>query len=65
MQRLVLAIVLVAVAAAVVGFIISRLAKAFDGPGDSGDAAARNPMQKISFFLLLCLIIYVAMSGAS
>ncbi|NNL35396.1 MAG: hypothetical protein HKP29_09200 [Silicimonas sp.] len=65
MQRLVLAVVLVAVAAAAVGFVISRVARAFDGPDENRAVEARNPMQKISFFLLLCLILYVAMSGAS
>ncbi|NND41823.1 MAG: hypothetical protein HKO04_07075 [Silicimonas sp.] len=65
MQRLVLAVVLVAVAAAAVGFVISRVSRAFDGPDENGAVETRNPMQKISFFLLLCLILYVAMSGAS
>lgn len=65
MQRFVLAFVIVAAAAAAVGIVISRVARAFDASGASEAAAARTPMQKVSFFLLLCLIVYVAMSGAS
>jgi hypothetical protein len=65
MQRLILAILLVALAAAALAFVASRIARAVSPSDGSSPVATRSSMQKIAFFLLLCLIIYVSMSGAS
>lgn len=65
MQRLVLAVLLVALAAAVVAFAASRIARAVNPPEGTAVVGGRSSMQKIAFFLLLCLMIYVSMSGAS
>ncbi|MGI9390776.1 MAG: hypothetical protein ACR2O1_12020 [Boseongicola sp.] len=68
MQRFVLAILVLAVAFALITVVLRGIAQFFadeqiDGQG--GAQTTRGNMQKISFFLLLILMAYVAMSGMS
>lgn len=63
MPRLFLAILLLAIILLATVFVISKLAYALAPP--DGPDETRNSMQKISFFLLLCLMAYVIMNGAS
>ena len=65
MQRLVLAILIVALGALLIAFVASRIARLVSPPDGSAPVATRSAMEKVSFFLLICLMVYVSMSGAS
>lgn len=65
MPRLFLAILIVASAALAIAFVASRAARLFASNETEGLINSRSSMQKLSFFLLLCLMIYVSFSGAS
>ncbi len=65
MQRLVLAILLVALAAGVVALLLRSFSRVYRRAGDLDAIDAEGEMPKISFFLLLCLIMYVSLNGAS
>ena len=65
MQRLVLAIAVVAILAAVFAMALKALAKASERRGGVDALTTGGAMQKAAFFLLLCLILYVSVSGAS
>jgi NADH:ubiquinone oxidoreductase subunit 6 (subunit J) len=67
MARLALAAILVivvvgAVAVFMAGLTSMRRAK---GAGDAVDSREDSPMQKVSFFLLIALILYVSASGGA
>lgn len=64
MQRFVLALVFAAAIAAVVAFVLSRASRAVQQGDLSGAITRRTSMQKVSFFLLICLMVYVSLSGA-
>ncbi len=63
MQRLVVAFLLVAVVVALGFALISVFRRASTAPGDA--VSTVSPMQRISFFLLSALIVYVAVAGAN
>ena len=66
MQRFVLAVLVLAIAFALITVVLRGVARYFDSDefdGEGGARATRGTMQKISFFLLLILMAYVAMSG--
>jgi hypothetical protein len=68
MQRFVLAVLVLAIAFALIIVVLRGIARFFDAEQIDGQGGARvkeGAMQKISFFLLLILMVYVAMSGAS
>ena len=65
MQRLALTVLVVAIAAAVIALLTRSVARSFEQRGGVSAMTAGGMMQKVSFFLLLCLIIYVSISGAS
>lgn len=65
MQRLVLVLVLIAAIAAIVTIAARAIRRISEDPGGTSAAQAGGAMQKLSFFLLLCLILYVSLSGAS
>ena len=65
MQRLVLAIALVAILATVIALIIKAVARVSQQRGGVDALTTGGAMQKAAFFLLLCLILYVSVSGAS
>lgn len=65
MQRLVLALLFLAVIAGLIALLARGVAAAL-GPKGGGPAfPTEDMMQKIAYFLLLCLIVYVSFSGAS
>ena len=67
MQRLALAVffAVVAVAAAAVAIRTVRAVwVAVDG-GEQGEQSGGDIMQKLAFFLLLCLIVYVSVLGGA
>ena len=64
MARLAIAFLLLVIAASLVAIVLAIAARVVQR---AGDGMAREPgvrLQKIAFFLLLCLMIYVAASGA-
>ncbi len=68
MQRFVLAVLVLAIAVALIAVVLRGAARFFENDHidtDGGVRATRGTMQKISFFLLLILMAYVAMSGTS
>ncbi len=68
MQRFVLAVLVLAIAFALITVVLRGVARFFENDqidGHDGAQATRGGMQKISFFLLLILMAYVAMSGTS
>ena len=68
MQRIVLAILVLAIAFALITVVLRGIARFLendDMDAEDGVRATRGTMQKISFFLLLILMAYVAMSGTS
>ena len=68
MQRFVLAVLVLATAFALITVVLRGVARYFEDDytdGPNGARATRGTMQKISFFLLLILMAYVAMSGTS
>lgn len=65
MQRLVLAVLFVTLAAAIVAYLAGRFSRSRGGRLASDAASTGTAMQRMSFFLLMCLMIYVFMNGAS
>ncbi len=64
MQRFVLAAIFVAVVVAIGAVLLKGAARVFDGDAGMSTRLSGNPMQKVAFFLLIALMIYVSMSGA-
>ena len=67
MQRLALAVIFAVVAvaaAAVVARTVRAAWVAVDG-GGQGERSGGDIMQKLAFFLLLCLIVYVSVLGGA
>jgi hypothetical protein len=65
MQRVALALIAAAVVVALTAFLVKSAADAVQKVGDSDAIAKGGMMQKAAFFLLLCLVLYVSVSGAS
>ena len=65
MQRLALAILVAVIAATAIALLMRSAARAFERSGGVSGITTGGMMQKVAFFLLLCLIIYVSVSGAS
>jgi hypothetical protein len=65
MQRLVLAVLFIALAAAAVAFAARQVSRLVNGPAVTDAVATGGAMQRISFILLMFLMVYVIMSGAS
>ena len=65
MQRLVLAVLFVTLATAIVAYLAGRLSRPRESATAPRAVATGDTMQRISFFLLICLMIYVAMNGAA
>lgn len=65
MQRLALAVLFVTLVTAIVAYLVGRFSRSRGDRVVSGDLSTGDSMQRISFFLLMCLMIYVAMNGAS
>lgn len=65
MQRLALAVLFVTLATAFVAYLAGRFARFRDHAGSRDAFNTGDVMQRISFFLLMALMIYVFMNGAS
>ena len=65
MQRLALAVIAVAIVTAVIAFVMRGIAREFESRGGLAAMTTGGTMQKVAFFLLLALILYVSVSGAS
>ena len=65
MQRLALAVLAVAIVAALIALLTRSVARRVEDRGGVSAMTTGGMMQKVAFFLLLCLIIYVSVSGAS
>lgn len=62
MQRLVLAVLLVAALIGLVAYIGAAFRKSAGGPVLEHEG---TPMQKVAYFVLIALMIYVSVMGAS
>ena len=65
MHRLALAIIFVAVVASLIALLARSVARRLEDRGEASAVATGDNMQKAAFFLLLCLILYVSVGGAS
>jgi len=65
MQRIALAILAVAIVIGLTAFLIRSAAKMVERVGTTPAIASGGTMQKAAFFLLLCLIMYVSVSGGA
>ncbi len=65
MQRIALAILAVAIVIGLSAFLIRSAVKTVERVGTTPAIASGGMMQKAAFFLLLCLIMYVSVSGGS
>lgn len=65
MQRLVLALLFLAVIAGVIAMLARGAAFVMGDKAGPTTFATGDMMRKIAYFLLLCLIVYVSFSGAS
>ena len=65
MARLVLALMIIAIAAVMVAVAAKSVARLIEVTRGDGTADIGNSMQKIAFFVLICLMAYVSMSGGS
>ena len=65
MQRLVLAVLFLAIVAGLVALLFRGAKEMADRTGGTAAFTTGGSMQRVAFFLLLCLMIYVSVSGAS
>ena len=65
MQRLVLALLIIALAAGMVAVAAKSVSRLIEVTRGDGTADIGNSMQKIAFFVLICLMAYVSLSGGS
>jgi len=62
MQRLVLAVLVVAIVVALISYFARKAVKTAEAQGGISALTTGGAMQKAAFFLLLCLIMYVSAS---
>lgn len=65
MQRVALAILVAAILVALSAVLIRAAARAVERVGTDPAIATGGTMQKAAFFLLLCLIMYVSVTGGA
>lgn len=65
MQRLLIAFLFAVAFAGVIAVLARSATAAFERRGGVAAMTTGSAMQKAAFFLLLCLILYVSVSGAS
>ena len=65
MQRFALALIVAAILAGLVALLLKGAARGFERAGGTDALTTGGAMQKAAFFLLLCLILYVSVSGGS
>lgn len=65
MARLVLALLIITIAAVMIAVATKSVARLIEVARGDETADIGNSMQKIAFFVLICLIAYVSLSGGS
>ena len=65
MQRVVLAVVFVVVVIAIGAILVRGMSRLFQTVGPDMDQNSGGAMQRIAFFLLLAVMVYAIMSGAT
>lgn len=65
MQRLALALLAVSIAIALIAYVMRDVTRRIEQKGGLSAMTTGGMMQKVAFFMLLCLIVYVSVSGAS
>ncbi len=65
MHRLAIAVIAVAIAISLVALVTRSIARGVENRGGLSAVTTGGTMQKIAFFMLLALIVYVSVSGAS
>ncbi len=65
MQRFALALIAAVIVVGLTVTLLRAAARGVERAVESGTVATGSTMQKAAFFLLLCLIFYVSLSGAS
>ncbi|MCG6884231.1 MAG: hypothetical protein LJE62_10810 [Silicimonas sp.] len=65
MQRFALALIAAAIVAGIAALLIRGAARGVARAGGTDALTSGGTMQKAAFFLLLCLILYVSVSGGS
>lgn len=65
MARLAIALLAVSIAITLLALLIRHMTRQFEAKGGLSVMTTGGMMQKVAFFMLLCLIVYVSVSGAS
>ena len=65
MQRFVLALIAAVIVVGLVAVLVKGAARSIERVGESDALTSGGTMQKAAFFLLLCFIMYVSVSGGS
>lgn len=65
MHRFALALIAAVVVVGLAAVLLRSAAQSFERAGGMDAFSSGGTMQKAAFFLLLCLIMYVSVSGAS
>ena len=65
MQRLAFLIIVAAFFALLSAYLMRRVTREFEHRGGLSQMTTGGMMQKLAFFMLLCLIVYVSVSGAT
>ena len=65
MQRLALAVIVIAILVSLVAILTRGIALAVEERGGLSQLTTGGTMQKVAFFLLLALILYVSLNGAA
>lgn len=64
MQRLVLALLAVSIAITLIAFVMRGVTRRIEQNGGLSALTTGGMMQRVAFFMLLCLIVYVSVRGA-
>lgn len=65
MHRFALALIAAVVVVGLATVLLKSAARSFERAGGTDALTSGGSMQKVAFFLLLCLIMYVSVSGAA
>ena len=65
MLRLALAVLAVAIAISMIALVMRGIAREFGASGGLSAVTTGGTMQQVAFFMLLALIVYGSLSGAS
>lgn len=65
MQRLAVAAIFLAIIVAIGSVVVKSVSRRMAAGENTGDPWKTGNMPKLAFFLLLCLILYASLNGAS